>query len=249
CARANPTFTPRSRTCARTGLAGYGRRRLEAHRGRHGSRACAPRHVHRRSSVRAPAADRRAGTRGPTPRQRAALCAKRRPMNAGRSVAMAALLCSLALASGGCARNQGLDVRYPEAGVNRALLASVPPQRVGISPVVDRRLDTSRIGSLPKDGRVIVTRRPLSDTVRDALTGAGSRNGHAVLPDAHDVVLAAEVEEFWLDVVVGRSHAQYVSKVVLALAVVAGRSGETLFTRHYAGTKRREANADAKDVA
>lgn len=171
-------------------------------------------------------------------------------MNAGRSVAIAALLCSLALASGaGCARNQRLDVGYPEAGVNRALLASVPPQRVGISPVVDRRLDTSRIGSLPNDGRAMVTRRPVSDIVRDALTVEVNRNGHVVLPDAQDVVLAAEVEEFWLDVVVGRSHAQYVGKVVLALAVIDGRNGETLFTRHYAATKRREADADAKDVA
>jgi uncharacterized lipoprotein YajG len=171
-------------------------------------------------------------------------------MNAARSVAIAALMCSLALASGaGCARNQRLDVGYPEAGVNRALLASVPPQRVGISPVVDRRLDTSRIGSLSNDGRGIVTRRPVSDIVRDALAVEVSRNGHAVLPDAQDVVLAAEVEEFWLDVVVGRSHAQYVGKVVLALAVVDGRNGETLFTRHYAGTKRREADADAKNVA
>jgi hypothetical protein len=171
-------------------------------------------------------------------------------MNAGRSVAIGALLCSLALASGaGCAGNQRLDVSYPEAGVNRALLASVPPQRVGISPVVDRRLDTSRIGSVPNDGRAIVTRRPVSDIVRDALTIEVSRNGHAVLPDAQDVVLAAAVEEFWLDVVVGRSHAQYVGKVVLALAVVDGRNGETLFTRHYAATNRREADADDKDVA
>jgi len=171
-------------------------------------------------------------------------------MNAGRSLAIATLLCSLALASGaGCARNQRLDVGYPEASVNRALLASVPPQRVGISPVVDRRLDTSRIGSLRNDGRAIVTRRPVSDIVHDALTVEVTRNGHAVLPDAQDVVLAAEVQEFWLDVVVGHSHAQYVGKVVLALAVVDGRNGETLFTSHYAGTKRREADADAKDVA
>ena len=102
---------------------------------------------------------------------------------------------------------------------------------------------------MPNDGRAIVTRRPVSDIVRDALTVEVSRNGHAVLPNAQDVVLAAEVEEFWLDVVVGRSHAQYVGKVVLALAVVDGRNGETLFTRHYAATKRREADADAKDVA
>jgi uncharacterized lipoprotein YajG len=171
-------------------------------------------------------------------------------MSAGRSVATGALLCGLALAWGaGCARTLGLDVRYPEAGVNRALLSSVPPQRVGISPVVDRRMDTSRIGSLPENGRVVVTCRPVTDIVRDALAVEVSRNGHAVLPDAQDVLLTAEVEEFWLDVVVGRSHAQYVGKVVLALAVVDGRNGERLFTRHYAGTKRREADADAKDVA
>src|SRR4029453_7402806 len=91
--------------------------------------------------------------------------------------------------------------------------------------------------------------RPVRDIVRDALTVEVSRNGHAVLPDAQDVVLVAEAGEFWLHVVVGRSHAQYVGKVVLALAVVDGRNGETLFTRHYAGTKRREADADAKNVA
>ena len=28
-----------------------------------------------------------------------------------------------------------------------------------------------------------------------------------------------------------------------------GRTGETLYTKHYAGTKRREADAEAKDVA
>jgi hypothetical protein len=37
-------------------------------------------------------------------------------------------------------------------------------------------------------------------------------------------------------------------KFMLALAVIDSHNGETLFTRHYAGTKRRRADADAKDV-
>ena len=171
-------------------------------------------------------------------------------MSARRSAPLSTLLASLTLAAlAGCASSQGLDVRYPEDGVHRALLAAVPIQRVGISAVVDRRLDTSRIGSQPKTGKDIVTSRPVSDIVREAFTAEVSGNGHTVLPGAGDVVLAAEVEEFWLDVVVGYARAQYVGKVVLALTVVDGHSGTTLFTRRYAGIKRQEADADAKDVA
>jgi len=124
----------------------------------------------------------------------------------------------------------------------------VPARRVAISPVVDRRLDTTRIGTLPKNGQEIITSRPVNEIVRDAFAAELSRNGHTVLAGGTDVVLAAEVEEFWLDVVVGYPRAQYVGKVVVALAVVDGANGRTLFARRYAGIKRQEADADAKDV-
>jgi len=149
----------------------------------------------------------------------------------------------------GCAVSPALDVRYPEGPVNRALLATVPAQRVGIGPVVDRRLDTTRIGAQPKNGRDIVTSRPVSIIVRDAFAAEVSRNGHTVAADATDVVLVAEVEEFWLDVVVGHPRVQYVGKVVIALAVVDGHDGTTLFTRRYVGTRRQDADADTSDVA
>jgi hypothetical protein len=171
-------------------------------------------------------------------------------MTIRRPSASRALLAGLTLAVlTGCSVRQPLDVRYPEAGVNRALLATVPPQRVTIGPVVDRRLDTSRIGIQPKDGGDILTSRPVSEIVRDALTAEVRRNGHALVAGTSDVVLVAEVEEFWLDVVVGHPGVMYVGKVVLAVAVVDGQTGETLFTRRYAGTRRQAADPDAAGVA
>jgi hypothetical protein len=170
-------------------------------------------------------------------------------MKTHRRAAMPTLLGAVALAAlAGCTSSQGLDVRYPAEGVNRALLATVPARRVTIGPVVDRRLDTSRIGTQPKNGQDIVTSRPVNDIVRDAFAAELSRNGHTVLAGGTDVVLTAEVEEFWLDVVVGYPRAQYVGKVVLALAVVDGANGRTLFARRYAGIKRQEADAKATDV-
>jgi len=112
------------------------------------------------------------------------------------------LLAALALSGCGAARS-GLDVRYPEAGVHRSLLASAPPRRVEIALVADRRMDTARIGSKPKDGRDIVTSRPVTEIVGEAITLEIRKNGHAVVSDKQDVILAAAVEEFRLDVVAG----------------------------------------------
>jgi uncharacterized lipoprotein YajG len=148
------------------------------------------------------------------------------------------LLAVLALSGCGAARS-GLDVRYPEAGVHRSLLASAPPRRVEISPVADRRMDTARIGSKPKGGD-IVTSRPVTEIVGEALALEIRKNGHAVVSDKTDVVLAAAVEEFRLDVVTGYSSTQYVGRVVLAVTLADGRSGDQLLSRRYVGISRRQ---------
>jgi len=148
----------------------------------------------------------------------------------------------------GCARSISLDVGYPEAGVNRAMLASARPRRVEIRPVADRRAQTARIGVQPDGNKPIVTRRPVADIVRDALAAEVRRNGHAVVTEAPDLVLAADVDEFWLDAVVGYSSAQYVGKVALTIAVVDARSGETVLTRRYVGIRRQQAEREAKQA-
>jgi hypothetical protein len=145
------------------------------------------------------------------------------------------------LALNGCGTTStALDVRYPEQGANRALLASAAPRRVQIGPVVDRRIETARVGSRPRGGGDLVTSRPVADIVQDALGIEVSKNGHAVVSDRPDVVLTTVVEGFWLDALDGYSSLQYVGKVVIVLTVADGRTGETLLTRRYVGIKRRE---------
>ena len=161
----------------------------------------------------------------------------------------AVLLALVAVALVGCAQSVTLDVSYPEAAVNRAMLAAARPRRVEIRPVADRRNDIARIGVEPAAAKPIVTSRPVVDIVRDALVSEVERNDHAVTPNGADLVLTADVDEFWLDVVTGHSTAQYVGKVALAVAVIDVRTGETLATRRYVGIKRQQAKGDAKQAS
>jgi uncharacterized lipoprotein YajG len=168
-------------------------------------------------------------------------------MRAATLPALVSLAALLGVA--GCARTARLDVRYPEAAANRAMLASVGSRRVEIRSVTDRRIDTARIGSRPGKGKDLVTSRPVTEVVREALVVEVRTNGHAVVAEPGDVVLAAEVEEFWLDTVAGYATTQYVGKVVIALAVLDGRSGDRLAARRYVGIKRRQVDKPADDVA
>lgn len=156
------------------------------------------------------------------------------------------LILAVALSTlAGCA---GIDIGYPETAANPALLASVAPRRIIVEPITDRRMDRTRIGARPKNGDAIVTTRSVADIVRGALVVELTTNGHAVVPAEGDIRIAADVEEFWLDVAGRDDSTQYLGRVGLALAVIDGRTGATLLTRRYAATKRRQAEADARDA-
>ena len=171
-------------------------------------------------------------------------------MRAGRFAARRGLAAlAVLLIAGGCAASiDALDVGYPAAGVNRAMLGSITPLRIGISPIVDRRVDAGRIGSSPPDGKSIVTSRPVPDIVHDALATEIGKNGHTLVATETDAVLTAEVDEFWLDIVPGYPDTQYVGKVAIALAVVNGRTGERLLARRYIGIRRQHAGPESPDV-
>ena len=157
----------------------------------------------------------------------------------------ARLLLGLLLLTAGCSHAVGLDVAYPAAGVNRALLASAAPRRIAIGPITDRRRET-RLGTEPESGKDIVTRRPVSEIVREALALEVNANGHTAAPDQADLTLAADVEDFRLDVLRGYKNGQLVGKVVLAVMVTDARTGGMLLARRYVGVHRREA-ADETD--
>ena len=158
---------------------------------------------------------------------------------------MAGLVALLALA--GCAGSR-VDVGYPETAANRALLASVAPRRVVVTAVTDRRANRSQIGSKPKDGKPIVTARPVPDIIRDALVVELRKNGHEVVAGPGDAVVAVDVEEFWLDAVGRSATTQYVGRVAIALVIADGRTGDRLLRRRYVGITRRTGDADSKDT-
>ena len=158
----------------------------------------------------------------------------------------ALLLLGAVLAAGGCASGAGLDVRYPDSGINRAMLASAPSRSVTIGPVTDRRRET-RIGIEPESKKDIVTRRPVTEIVRDALAAELGANGHTLAAHRADVVMAVDVEEFRLDTVKGYAATQYVGKVVIAL-VVSDPTGRRVLERRYVGINRRQADADSESA-
>jgi uncharacterized lipoprotein YajG len=166
-------------------------------------------------------------------------------MRSRRAAIPMLLFLPLVVTASGCASGiSGLDVRYPVGTVNRAVLATVASRRVKITPT-DSRVDPTRIGTSPATGKPIVTVRPVTEVVREALAVELGKNGHAVVAEAPNVVVSPTIEEFWLDVVVGRSTTQYVGKVAIALAVTDGNTGDTLLERRYVGTRRLAAEASA----
>lgn len=162
-----------------------------------------------------------------------------------RPAAFVTGLVVLASAVAGCA-TRTVDVGYPAAETKKALLANVAPRRVMVAPVTDRRGDKDRIGASPKDGKAIVTSRPVPDIVRAALVLEVEKNGHQVVAGPGDVVVAADVEEFWLDAVGRTASTQYVGRVAIAVTVTDGHTGDRLWSRRYAGIRRQTAEPDSK---
>jgi hypothetical protein len=157
---------------------------------------------------------------------------------------LAGVIAVLTLATACASRT--VDVSYPETGVKKALLANVAPRRMVVAPVTDRRGDKDRIGASPEDRKPIVTARPVSEIVRDALVREVEKNGHQVVAGPGDVVLAADVEEFWLDAVGRSATTQYVGRVAIAVAVADGQTGDRLWSRRFVGIRRQTAAADSK---
>ena len=157
---------------------------------------------------------------------------------------LAGVIALLALATACASRT--VDVSYPETEVKKALLGRVAPRRMVVAPVTDRRGDKERIGASPEDRKPIVTARPVSEIVRDALVREVEKNGHQVVAGPGDVVLAADVEEFWLDAVGRSATTQYVGRVAIAVAVADGHTGDRLWSRRYVGIRRQTAAADSK---
>jgi hypothetical protein len=160
-------------------------------------------------------------------------------VSAGRSaLAAAAGLVLLSPALGGCS-SAGLDVLYPAAGASTAL-AAVPRPHVEVGPITDRRINPGRIGVNPKTGHAVVTSRPVTEIVREALLAEVNGSGPASASGGRDLVLSVTIEDFRLDEIGGYRSVLFVGRVVLTLRANDARTGETLLTRRYIGIKRQQ---------
>jgi hypothetical protein len=91
----------------------------------------------------------RAGSGSPT-----SSCMRGAPVGDGQLARTSTVLLTVLLPLVSGCGTAGLDVHYPEARVNRTVLASAPPRRVEVGPVADRRMehDTHR-GQAEECGR------------------------------------------------------------------------------------------------
>jgi uncharacterized lipoprotein YajG len=163
----------------------------------------------------------------------------------GARAVLAGLVAAIALE--GCA-TRTIELGYPEGAATPGVIASVERRRVVLAAVTDRRADKTRIGATLRDGTPIQPLRPVTAIVRDALVAELGRNGHRVVAGEGDVVVAVDVEEFWLDAVGRAAPTQYVGRVAIALVVADGRTGDRLLTRRYVGIRRHTGEPDASDV-
>ena len=159
-------------------------------------------------------------------------------------------IAALALvALGGCGTGATLDVQYGESSTRPAVLASTPPRRVVVAPVADRRVDTGRIGSWPKDDGAVVTRRPVTEIVHSAIVAELTQNGHRIASDTPDLTVAAAVEAFSLDTMRSYPGRQFLGRVVLVVTVMDGRNGSPLVSRRFIGITRRLVDETSKQAA
>jgi uncharacterized lipoprotein YajG len=146
---------------------------------------------------------------------------------------------------GGCAfTTSTLNVRYEEARAARGPLSSVEPRRVEIVSVVDKRPDTARIGykrnGFNQQTADILSGRPVSEVIRDALIVELKKNGHLFEPSERDLRLAVDVTDFWFDLRVGMWTIEYLGTAGIALTVNDGRNGATLLSQRYQSSHREE---------
>ena len=125
-----------------------------------------------------------------------------------------------ALAAGGCAFTDAtIKVAYAEP--SRGALGAVPPRRVEIAPVQDKRPETDKIGykrnGFNQKTAKIQTTKPVPEIVRDALAAELVKNGHAVGGADSELVLSADVTEFWLDISVGMWTVDFVGATGVSL--------------------------------
>ena len=152
---------------------------------------------------------------------------------------VAVLPLSALLLLGGCAFTKAtLNVGYTDAMATRGPLASVTPRRIEVGAFADKRPETARIGykrnMYGTKTADIVTAKPVSEIVTDALATELRKNGHEVTAANRDLVISGDITTFWFEFQVNFWTVEFFGTSAVTLNVVDG-TGKTLLTRNYQG--------------
>jgi uncharacterized lipoprotein YajG len=148
-----------------------------------------------------------------------------------------AVVASVGLVSGCAFTDATIKVAYREP--SPGALATVPPRRVEIGPIQDKRPETDKVGykrnGFNQKTAKIQTAKPVPEIVREALAAELAKNGHVVGGPDSDFVLSADVTEFWLDISVGMFTMDFVGATGVELRVSPRAAAGAPVTRQYRG--------------
>jgi uncharacterized lipoprotein YajG len=159
-----------------------------------------------------------------------------------------AILTLAALALGGCAAPKILDVGLKPTDAGHGPLGSAPPVTVRVADLTDKRPEPERIGFTKNafGGRSadLVTGRPVTTIVRDAIVAEFAASGHRVGPDA-DILVSGTLTAFWFELSTDGGLFQLTADVGADLTLSDGPAGQLLQTRAYQGHYAEKTTAGA----
>jgi uncharacterized lipoprotein YajG len=166
-----------------------------------------------------------------------------------RRVALAVAIPTLAaLALGGCASSKILDVGLKPTDAGHGPLGSAPPVTVRVADLADTRPEPQRIGYTKNafGGRSadLVTGRPVTIIVRDAIVAEFAASGHRVNQDG-EILVSGTVTAFWFELGTAGGLFELTADVGADLTLSDGPEGRLLLTRAYRGHYAEKTTAGA----
>ena len=154
-----------------------------------------------------------------------------------------ALLLTVVLIQGCAFTTARLNVAARPNADYKGPLSQVPPTRFDVQALTDARSDKARIG-WKKNGygsntADILSTRPVSDVVTDAIRAGLQQNGHtAAMPG--DIIISGSVTRFWFEVKPNFFTIEFTGNVECDLQFVRTGTTQEVYKSRYSGTYTRK---------
>lgn len=149
-------------------------------------------------------------------------------------------LAPIAALLGGCAFGTAhVDAKLPPNASLKGPLSQAAPTKFEIQPFKDARTDMQRIG-YKKNGfgmntADIVSTRPVTEVVVDAVSEGLRNNGHVVGVPA-DITVTGDVTRFWFELKPNMFTVEFTGYAECDLQLLSAKTGKAIYQSHYSGT-------------